>query len=267
MPHFSIIVVSHNKPKFVMEAVQSLLNQTHSDWEGVLVDSGVLYNQGFFKDLKDPRLKVVPSGETRELARTKNMNSWCFNKWLNSGELKGELIKYLNDDDLLYPSAFETFWSYYTGHNREPQAMYASQDIGVVDSTGQTRIIGRRLADRPAGKFCKGRKLDCQVDYLQFCHTAKLLDKYREEFQTNEFHIEDRLQSLHADGIFLEQMGEIARVHNINQVLSMNRRTVDSVNIQHTESLVRQLLHRARGTWSNIRYAWKRRTRARKPTA
>ena len=140
MADLSIIITSHNKPRFAKEAVQSVLDQTHSKWQGILVDSGVLLNQGFFDYLRDPRLQVIPSNETPELARTRNMASWCFNRVLNSGQPTGELIMYLNDDDLLYPEAFATYWNFYQEHNREPQAMYASQDIGLVDAEGKTQI-------------------------------------------------------------------------------------------------------------------------------
>ena len=149
MPDLSILIVSHNKPRFAKAAVQTVLDQTHRDWQGILMDSGVLLNQGFFDYLKDPRLKVIPSGETPELARTKNMASWCFNRMLNSGQVTGELIMYLNDDDLLYPEAFETYWHFYRQHNCAPQAMYASQDIGLVDPDGHTQIIGHRAGQPP----------------------------------------------------------------------------------------------------------------------
>lgn len=236
MPDISVILVSHNKPKFVKEAVQSLLDQTYGNWEMVLVDSGVLLGQGFFDYLKDARVTLMPSGETPEMAATKNMASWCFNQVLNSGRLTGDLIIYYNDDDLLYPEAFRSYWDYYIGHRREPQAMYASQDIGLVDRNGKTRIIGRRMADRPAGRFCKGRKLDCQVDYLQFCHTRAILDTLARVYKTTRYHSEDKRDAAHADGIFMEQVGTLTKVHNINKVLSMNRRTVDSTNLEYSDS-------------------------------
>src|SRR5262249_28485489 len=146
------------------------------------------------------------------------------NQWLNSGKISGELIMYLCDDDLLYPEAFKTYWDFYVQQNRAPGAMYASQDIGLVDAEGKTKIIGRRVADRPAGKFCKGRKLDCKVDYLQFCHSAKILDQFREVYKTTEYHSEDKRDSYHADGIFMEQIGALTKVYPIEKVLSMNRR-------------------------------------------
>jgi hypothetical protein len=164
------------------------------------------------------------------------MNSWCINRLLNSGQVTGELIMYLNDDDLLYPEAFATYWEFYLQHQREPQAMYASQDIGVVDLEGKTQVIGRRLADRPAGRFCKGRKLDCRVDYLQFCHTARILEKFRAVYHTTQFHSEDKKDAHHADGIFMEQIGALTKIYNIPKVLSINRRTDVSTNLEYSAS-------------------------------
>ena len=163
---------------------------------------------------------------------------------------------YLNDDDLLYPEAFETYWSFYQQHDREPQAMYASQDIGLVDPDGKTQIIGRRVADRPGGRFCKGRRLDCRVDYLQFCHTAKILEQFREAYKTTQYHSEDKRDAHHADGIFMEQIGALTKVYNIDKVLSMNRRTAESANLEYAATPAGRLLvafrAKVRGAWEKI---------------
>ncbi len=236
MADFSVIILSHNKPDLVKEAVQSVLDQNFQNWEAVLVDSGVLLKRGFFDYLKDPRIRVIPSGETPDMAKRMNMASWCVNNVLNSNLLHGELIMYLCDDDLLYREAFETFWNYYAKHNREPQAMYASQDIGLVDRQGRTKIIGQRIADRPAGRFCRGRKLDCQVDNLQFCHSRAILEQLRRAHKTTRYHSEDKEDAAHADGIFMEQIGALTKVHNIDKLVSINRRTVNSANLEYSES-------------------------------
>lgn len=101
----------------------------------------------------------MASGEELDVSHNIDMASWCMNKILNSGAINGELILYLCDDDYFYPRAFEIFWGYYQSLNREPQAMYASQNVGVVGADGTTVLIGQRIADRPAGRFCKGRQL------------------------------------------------------------------------------------------------------------
>jgi hypothetical protein len=206
------------------------------------MDSGVLLQQGFFDYLKDPRVKIIPTGETPEFARTRNMASWCLNHWLNSDRARGELIMYLCDDDLLYPEAFATYWAFYQQHNREPQAMYASQDIGVVDARGRNQIVGRRIADRPRGRFCRGGRLDCRVDSLQLCHTSRILEKFKEVYKTTQFHSEDKRDAHHADGIFMEQLGALTKFYSIDKVLSMNRRTVESANLEYAASPLGRLL-------------------------
>ena len=242
MADFSIILVSHNKPKYVKEAVQCVLDQTHNNWEMFLVDSGVLLQKGFFDYVTDKRITILSSGETSEIANSKNMASWCFNKILNSDKLTGELIMYFCDDDILYKNAFEIFWMYYVEHAREPQAMYASQDVGLVGLDGTTKIIGRRIADRPAGRYCKGKKLDCRVDNLQFCHTRAILGRLKDVYHTTQYHSEDKNDAWHADGIFFEQVGSLTKVHNINKLVSMNRRTTDSSNLQYSDSRAGRLL-------------------------
>ena len=216
----------------------------------------MLLNQGFFSYLNDPRIKVVASGETPELARTKNMASWCFNRLINSGQIKGELVMYLCDDDLIYPEAFATFWKFYRDHDREPQAMYSSQHIGLVAPDGTTKVIGERIADRPGGKFCKGRRLDCRVDYLQFCHTTSILEKFRERYQTTEYHLEDRRYAHHADGIFMEKIGALTAIHPVPEILSMNRRTAESVNLSYSASATGRLFitlkEKVKGAWERM---------------
>jgi spore maturation protein CgeD len=228
--HFGIIILSHKKRVFVKQAIQSLLDQTHEDWEAWLVDSGALYREGFFDYVKDPRIHILETGETPEMQRTFNMSAWCVNKMLNSDQLSGELIMFLCDDDLFYPQAFETFWNFYISRDREPQAMYASQHIGVVDNQGRNRIVGTRVANRPAGSFCGGRKLDCRIDYLQFCHTLRLLERYREVYNTTDYLPVDKECENHADGVFMERVGAITKVYHINKLVSMNRRVPTSMN-------------------------------------
>ena len=115
--------------------------------------------------------------------------------------------------------------------------------VGSLTGARIARVgIDRRVADRPGGRSCKGRKLDCQVDYLQFCHTAEILDKFRETYNTTQYHSEDRRDAHHADGIFMEQIGALTKVYNIDKVLSMNRRTVESANLEYSASPFGRLL-------------------------
>ena len=100
------------------------------------------------------------------------MAPWCFNECFRRGWVNGDLVMYLCDDDVLYPRAFETFVSYCRRHP-EAQAMYASQDIGLIYPDGRHAILGERRATRIGGRCGSGRTMDCEVDYLQFCHRER----------------------------------------------------------------------------------------------
>lgn len=223
------LVCSHNKPDLCNEAIQSVVNQTYQEWECLVMDSGVLYDKGYFDSFPwsaDERFTFIRSSETNETRKTKAMAPWCFNECIRNGLVKGELIMYLCDDDLLYPNAFQTFVAYSESHP-EVLAMYASQDIGIIYPNGWRAITGERRAIGVAGKCCNGRPLDCQVDYLQFCHKKTLLDK----MQGTEWWSESKSTESHADGVFMERCGELTPIHPIDIKVSQNRRTPQSTYV------------------------------------
>ena len=116
---FSIIAVSHNKPRYVHEAIQSIVEQTYPNWEAIIVDSGVLSDAGYFEQFPwrhDPRIKIIRSGETEDIRRNTTVASWCYNECFRKNLVHGELVMYLCDDDILYPHAFQTFVDYVDCH-------------------------------------------------------------------------------------------------------------------------------------------------------
>ncbi len=222
----SCICVCHNKPDLTPEAIGSILQQSHPHWQAIVVDSGVLYDAGYYDRFawrRDPRVTLIRSEETEEIRRTKAMAPWCYNECLRKGLVKGELIMYLCDDDILYPNAFATFVSY-CGENPDALAMYASQDMAVIYPNGWRAIVGERRATRPGGRCCNGRPMDCHVDYLQFCHRASIL----EWFADRKCWPEEKGSETHADGILMERVGERTPIHPIDVKVSQNRRTLQS---------------------------------------
>lgn len=204
------LMVSHNKPEFINLAINSLINQTYQSWKAILVDSGELYDKGFF-NIKDNRITLVRSEETQETRKHKAMAPWCFNKSLS--KIENGLITYLCDDDLFYCNAFEVFVNYYLENNAD--AMYASQDTAIVDKKGNVFISGeRRATPRVCGQF------NCQVDYLQFCHTRRIA--------SGIYWPEEKSTENHADGVFMERIAAKTKVHPIDIKIGQNRRTPKS---------------------------------------
>jgi hypothetical protein len=224
----SCICVCHNKPDLTHEAIQSILDQSYPHWQALIVDSGVLYDAGYYDRFpwrRDPRVKLIRSDETDEIRRTKAMAPWCYNECFRKGLVSGDLVMYLCDDDILYPNAFATFVSY-SSQNPDALAMYASQDIAAICANGWRAIVGERRATLPGGRFCNGRKMDCHVDYLQFCHKTSILGSFPDQ----EYWPEGRDSETHADGIFMERVGEHVPIYPIDVKVSQNRRTMHSLN-------------------------------------
>lgn len=206
-----------------------MLSQTLEEWNGIVVDSGRLFEEGVFVEFKDDRLLIEQSGEKPGDGVVRNQHSWLVNRLLCSGRLRGEIIFMLCCDDWFYPWAFQCAYDYWTGRNKEPQCMYASIHLGRSDASGNTEFVGERIADVPRGQFVKGPGLDCQVDYSQFIFTQQALAKYRELY--GDEILSERLEDKgHADGLFMEKMGLLFPVERIGYFIGMNRRTPQSVN-------------------------------------
>lgn len=206
------LVVSHNKPQYVKESIESLINQTYQDWDAVVMDSGILYDGGYFGWVTDRRIKVVRSTETPQLRVKKAMAPWCFNECYRRGFVKGDYITYLCDDDIWYDNAFEVFAEFTRGRD----AVYASQDVAVIDPSGNKYVVGERRAT----EIRYPGMLDCKVDYLQFCHSRRIIEKLAPEYWP-----ETRSTERHADGVFMERVAGLTPVYPIDIKVSQNRRT------------------------------------------
>jgi hypothetical protein len=225
----SCILVSHDKPEWCSEALSSVASQSHLDWECLVVDSGVLFDDGYFSPfLQEKRFHFIRSTETHELRRTKAMAPWCFNQCFREGRVNGDLVVYLCDDDLYYPNAFKTFVEF---ASRNPQAMaiYGSQDLVVIREDGSRINAGERRASSMGGRCCRGRILDTQVDYAQMAHRRSILKSIK-GFDCLEWWPEGKETEGHADGIFMERIGAVTPFYPIDVKVSQNRRTPKSLN-------------------------------------
>lgn len=225
----SCILVSHNKPEWCFEALNSVLLQSYKNWECLVVDSGVLFDAGYFSPLAgEQRFQFIRSRETPELRQTKAMAPWCFNQCFREGRVNGDLVLYLCDDDLYYANAFQTFVDYARA-NPQAMAMYASQDTVAILEDGRCVDTGERRALSLGGRICKGRSLNCQVDYAQMAHRRSILYRIKGH-ENQEWWPEGKDSETHADGIFMERIGAVTPFYPIDIKVSQNRRTPKSLN-------------------------------------
>lgn len=228
-PLIQCILVSHDKPGFVETAMRSVRWQTYENWRLLVIDSGKLLEHISTNNRGEYRVEAKPTNEPEELAKRVNPHSWVVNQAFRDRVFESaELLVFICDDDWFYPWAFQAFADFYReAPGRE--CMYGHVHLGRSDARGVTSIFGARMADVARGKACNGPKMDCQVDYLQFCFSRVALEKYREKWGPEI--LSERLEDKgHADGIFMERMGELFPVYAVPAWIGMNRRTPLSVN-------------------------------------
>lgn len=123
MPKISVIVPVYNVEKYLHECVDSILAQTFTDFELILVDDGSKDNSGTICDEyadKDKRITIIHQENQGQAAARNNAIAIA----------KGEWIHFVDSDDLIHPQMLEILY-------------------GAVDETTQISMCG----------LCKGISL------------------------------------------------------------------------------------------------------------
>ena len=91
MPLFSIIIPTKNREMYLRQALQSVLEQSFSDFELIVVDNCSTDNtSAFLSALNDPRLRVFRQEQAVSMLR---------NWFTGLQRASGEFIAFLSDDD------------------------------------------------------------------------------------------------------------------------------------------------------------------------
>lgn len=123
MPKISVIVPVYNVEKYIRECVDSILVQTFTDFELILVNDGSRDNSGAICDeyaAKDKRITLIHQENQGQAAARNNAIAIA----------KGEWIHFVDSDDVIHPQMLEILY-------------------GAVDETTQISMCG----------LCKGISL------------------------------------------------------------------------------------------------------------
>lgn len=99
LPLVSVLIRTQNRPFFLQQAIQSVLNQTYPNIEIVVVEDGINQSQSVIDEFADKRITYHAIGE-------KTGRSNAGNVALSLA--KGEWFNFLDDDDQLYADHIET---------------------------------------------------------------------------------------------------------------------------------------------------------------
>jgi GT2 family glycosyltransferase/tetratricopeptide (TPR) repeat protein len=99
-PLVSIIMPTYSRPQMLLLALQSIVNQTYSNWEVIVVNDG--------GDDVENVLSTVFAGERIVYVRLPKNNERSYARNVGIKLAKGKYIAYLDDDDQFLPDHLET---------------------------------------------------------------------------------------------------------------------------------------------------------------
>lgn len=96
----SVIMPAYNAGRFIREAIDSVLAQTHSDWELIVVDDGSTDDTiELARQYQDPRIRLFALEHSGYSSRVRNFGL---------AQARGEFIAFLDADDLYESDALES---------------------------------------------------------------------------------------------------------------------------------------------------------------
>ncbi len=123
---FSIVIPTYNRADFIYKTVQSILNQTYSNFEVIIVDDGSNDNtEEVVTSMIDNRIRYYKK-ENAERGAARNFGAKL---------ARGEYINFFDSDDLAYPNHLENAHQTIIQHNN-PEVFHLNFDI--KDSDGNS---------------------------------------------------------------------------------------------------------------------------------
>lgn len=202
-PKVSVLLPTYNSEKFLIQCVNSILNQTYQNFEILVVDDSSSDNtREILKSYKDKRIKII-DGPGKGLAAALN---------LGIKKAKGDYIARIDADDIAMPQRFE-------------------KQVAFLDEHPEFSIVGSW--QEYFGNNNTFHKADSEWDKLKvslifrcnLCHSTLMLRK-SDMIKHNLFYPEKSLQE---DYELWCKAIEYIKISNIPEVLGMYRVTGNSI--------------------------------------
>jgi spore maturation protein CgeD len=140
-PKVTVILTSYNRPQLLAEAIDSVVAQTFTDWELLVMDdkSGPEVYQVLANYLKDPRIITFNSHVSDEdryaTARYATLINLAFRN------ATGQYLTYLVDDDKYYPDRLQVMVDYMDAHPDHEVVYHALENIDMDGNPGGIRGV------------------------------------------------------------------------------------------------------------------------------
>jgi len=129
IPKVSVLMSVYNGEKYLSLAIESILNQSFSNFEFIIIDDGSTDgSEAIIQSYRDPRICFVNQPNAGLSA--------SLNKGI--GLCKGEFIARMDADDIARPARFETQVNFLETH---PDCALVGSAVQVIDGEGKNKWI------------------------------------------------------------------------------------------------------------------------------
>ncbi|WP_052169724.1 glycosyltransferase family A protein [Pseudobutyrivibrio ruminis] len=122
-PKVSVIMPAYNAEKFIEKTINSILNQTYTDFELLIIDDCSTDNtMDVVRRIKDNRIRIINNKTNQGIAKSRN---------IGLANAKGEYIALMDNDDLTVVDRFEKEVCYLENH---PEIGAVGGNVITIDS-------------------------------------------------------------------------------------------------------------------------------------
>ena len=217
MPEVSIITPCYNSARFLPETIQSVLNQTFTDWEWLITDDCSGDNStDIIKKINDPRVVLTIAKKNAGAGNARN---------LSLEKASGKYITFLDADDFWEPNFLEEMVSFMKKEKAElAYSNYARCDENLVP----------KIADF---------KADTEVTFnnlLKTCRLSLLSSMYDSERVGKEFFPKGSKREDHV--MWLNLLKKIPVGKPLNKTMAKYRMHASSISRKKTNIMKDQYL-------------------------
>ena len=162
-PEVSIIIPTYNKGEYIGKCLQSVIDQTFTDWEAIIVNNFSEDNTvDIVKGFNEPRFHLINFKNHGVIAASRN-------RGIRSA--KGKYIAFLDSDDWWYPKKLEIVLKYFN------KADVVYHDLDFYTQKGKKVIISSRWRNLKKPIFNNLMTRGCTLGNLTVVAKKSIIDQ------------------------------------------------------------------------------------------
>ena len=218
----TIILTSYNKPKLLEQSIQSVLNQTISNWELWIMDdhSNKETHHLITRFLNDNRVTYINSKVKDQDRYKKTRYAALINQALSLST--GKYITYLTDDTTYLPDRLQKMTDYFN-LNPSHNIVYGGQLLRFLDGDSNVFFESKTEAKIPLTMASN------KVDHCSVMHTRKIAEDVYAKY--GSYWNDDPIFWHNADAEFWKRLNEIEAFQPIDDIFEIALKTPTSFQV------------------------------------